>query len=207
MAPLLIDHGCQTSRRVALLRQTAFMSKVAHLPAVEAWKVAGGELLWWPDGILLRRWSTGMDELLLLLLLGLLLMELPRLELWALAPILLLLWSTQLIPRWGIHHAVLWWSTARTTAASGSRHHPLPLFLIGLTNSLHHPLLVNGSTHQLIVRQAREMYQALLQMDGEPYTVQVGLLLIHVDVVGAILSQGVELPHVVEYTVASFLKV
>jgi hypothetical protein len=44
-------------------------------------------------------------------------------------------------------------------------------------------------------------------MDGEPYTVQVGLLFIHIDVVCAILSQGVELPHVVEYTMVPLLKV
>jgi hypothetical protein len=43
--------------------------------------------------------------------------------------------------------------------------------------------LVDGCTCQLIVRQAREMHQALLQMDGEPYMVQVGLLFILVDVV------------------------
>jgi hypothetical protein len=43
----------------------------------------------------------------LLLLLRLLLLELPWLELWAMAPILLLLWSTQLTLRWGIHHAIL----------------------------------------------------------------------------------------------------
>jgi hypothetical protein len=95
---------------------------------------------------------------LLLLLLWLLLLELSWLELWAMAPILLLLWSMQLTPRWGIHHVVFWRSTARTTAASGSRHQPLPVFLIGLSNNLHHPLLVNGYTHQLIVRQAGEMY-------------------------------------------------
>jgi hypothetical protein len=47
----------------------------------------------------------------------------------------------------------------------------------------------------------------LLQVDGEPYMVQVGLLFIHVDMVGAILSQGVELPHVVEYTTVPLLKV
>jgi hypothetical protein len=100
MAPLLIDHGCRGSRRVALLGQAAFSSEVAHLLTVEAWKVAGGKLLWWPDGSLLRQWNRGTVELLLLL-------ELPRLELWAMAPILLLMWSTQLTPRWGIQHAVL----------------------------------------------------------------------------------------------------
>jgi hypothetical protein len=122
-------------------------------------------------------------------------------------PILLLLWSMQLTPGWGIHHATLWRSTARTTAASGSRYHPLPLFLIGLSNNPHHPLLVNGCTCQLGVRQVREMYQALLQMDGESHMVQVGLLFIRVDMLCAILSQGVELPHVVEYTVVPLLKV
>jgi hypothetical protein len=69
---------------------------VAHLLIVEAWKVASGKLLWWPNGSLLRWWSRGTVELLLLLLL--LLLELSRLELWVMAPILLLLWSTQLTP-------------------------------------------------------------------------------------------------------------
>jgi hypothetical protein len=58
-------------------------------PTVEAWNVAGGKLLWWPDGSLLWRWSRGMVELLWSLLL-----ELSRLELWAMTQILLLLWST-----------------------------------------------------------------------------------------------------------------
>jgi hypothetical protein len=101
MTPLLIDHGCQSSRRVALLGQMTFSSKVAHLPAVEAWKVASGKLLSWPDGSLLRRWCRGMVELLLLLL------ELLRLELWMMDPVLLLLWSMQLTPGWGIHHKIL----------------------------------------------------------------------------------------------------
>jgi hypothetical protein len=45
------------------------LSKVAHLPAIEAWKVAGRKLLWWLDGSLLQWWSRGTVELLLLLLL------------------------------------------------------------------------------------------------------------------------------------------
>jgi hypothetical protein len=44
-------------------------------------------------------------------------------------------------------------------------------------------------------------------MDGEPYTLLVRLLFIRVNVVCAILSQGVQLPRVVEYTVVSLLKV
>jgi hypothetical protein len=147
MAPLLIYHGCRSSRRPTLLAQAALLSEVTHLLTGEAWKIACGKLLWWPDGSLLWWWGRGMVELLLLLLLQLLL----RMELWAMGPIPLLLWSTQLTPGWGIHHAVLWRSTARTTAISGSRHHPFPPFLIGLTNGLHHPLLVNGYTCQLIV--------------------------------------------------------
>jgi hypothetical protein len=51
------------------------------------------------------------------------------------------------------------------------------------------------------------MHQALLQMDGEPCTVHVGLLFICVDVVCAISSQGVELPHVVGYTMVPLIKV
>jgi hypothetical protein len=51
------------------------------------------------------------------------------------------------------------------------------------------------------------MYQVLLQMDGEPCMVQVCLLFICVDVVCPILSQGVELFRVVEYTVVPLLKV
>jgi hypothetical protein len=85
---------------------------------------------------------------LVLLLLQLLLLELSLLVLWAIAPILLLLRSAQLTPRWGIHLAVLRTSTARTTTDRESRHHPLPLLLIGLSNGLHHPLLINGCTRQ-----------------------------------------------------------
>jgi hypothetical protein len=44
-------------------------------------------------------------------------------------------------------------------------------------------------------------------MDGEPHTVQVDLLFIRVDMVCAILSQGVELSCIVEYTVVFLLKV
>jgi hypothetical protein len=112
-----------------------------------------------------------MVELLLLLLLQLLLLELPRLELWVIALILLLLRSAQLTLRWGIHYAVLGRSTARTTTASGYKHHPFPLLLINLNNDLHHSLLINGCTRQLVVRQASKLYRALLQVDGESCTV------------------------------------
>jgi hypothetical protein len=82
----------------------------------------------------------------------LLLLKLPQLQLWVIALILLLLCSTQLTPRWGIHHAVLGRSTARTTTASISMHHLLPLRFVNLGNGLHHSLLINGHTCQLIVR-------------------------------------------------------
>jgi hypothetical protein len=71
------------------------MCEMSQLPSVEARKVTVGSLLWWPDSNLLWRWGRSTVELLLLLLLlWLLLLELPRLELWAITPILLLLWST-----------------------------------------------------------------------------------------------------------------
>jgi hypothetical protein len=44
-------------------------------------------------------------------------------------------------------------------------------------------------------------------MDGEPCTVQDGLLFIREDVVCDILSQGIELPRVVEYTMVPLLNV
>jgi hypothetical protein len=57
------------------------------------------------------------------------------------------------------------------------------------------------------VGQASELYQVHLQLDGEPWMVQVGLLVIRVNVVGPTLCKSVELPHVVEYTVVPLLKV
>jgi hypothetical protein len=89
----------------------------------------------------------------------------------------------QLTPRQGIHHAILGRSTARTTTASGSRHHLFPFLLVNLDNVLHHFLLINGRTCQLIVRQTSKLYQVLLQVDDESDMVHVGLFLIHVDVV------------------------
>jgi hypothetical protein len=59
------------------------------------------------------------------------------LELRAIAQVLLLLQSTQLTPRWGIHHVVLGRITARTTTGIECRHHSFSLLLIGLSNSLH----------------------------------------------------------------------
>jgi hypothetical protein len=44
-------------------------------------------------------------------------------------------------------------------------------------------------------------------MDGESYSVQVGLLFIRINVVCAILSQGDELSRVVEFTAVQLLKV
>jgi hypothetical protein len=129
-------------------------------------------------------WGRSTVELLLLpLLLWLWSLKLPWLELRVISPILLLLWSTQLTPRWGIHHAILWRSTARITTSRRSWHHLLPLFLIGLGNGLHHPFMVSGGTCQLVVRQVGEMYQTILQVDGEPCMVHVGLLLICINVI------------------------
>jgi hypothetical protein len=76
--------------------------KVTHLSTVEAWKVAGGSLLWWLDCSLLQQWNRSMVELLLLLW-----QELPLLVLWVIAHILLLLRSVQLPRGWGIHYVVV----------------------------------------------------------------------------------------------------
>jgi hypothetical protein len=60
---------------------------MSQLPTVEARKVTVGSLLWWPDCNLLWRWGRSTVELLFfLLLLRLLLLELPWLELWVIAP-------------------------------------------------------------------------------------------------------------------------
>jgi hypothetical protein len=159
----------------------ASMSKVPHLPVVEAWKVAGGKLLWWPNDCLLRRWCRSVVELLLMLLL--LQLELPLLVLRAIAPILLLLRSAQLTPRWGIHYAVLRRSTARTITSRGSMHHPLPLLLLDLSNSLHCPFLINGGTCQFIVGQVGGLNHVVLQLDGKPFMEEVGFLLIRINMI------------------------
>jgi hypothetical protein len=67
-----------------LLGLVALSSKVPHLPAVVARKVTGGKLMLWLDGSLLQQWGRSMVELLLMCLL-----ELPQLELWVIAPVLL----------------------------------------------------------------------------------------------------------------------
>jgi hypothetical protein len=74
-----------------LLGLAALLNKVPHLPVVVPGKDTGGKLLWWSDGSLLQWWGRSTVELLLLCLL-----ELPWLELWAIAPVLLWLWSVQL---------------------------------------------------------------------------------------------------------------
>jgi hypothetical protein len=166
LAPLLINNRSRSSLQIAFLGLAAFASKVPHLPTVEARKVASGRLLQWPDCSLLQRWSRSTVELLLLLLL--LQLELPLLVLRVIAQILQLLRSAQLSRRWGIHHVVLGRSTTKPTTSRGSRHHPLPFLLFGLSNGLHRPLLINGSTRQVIIEQVGRLYQAILQLMVSP---------------------------------------
>jgi hypothetical protein len=56
--------------------------------------------------------------------------------------------------------------SARPTTARGSRHDPLPLLLLDLSNDLHCPLLINGGTRQVIVGQVMGLNQAILALDG-----------------------------------------
>jgi hypothetical protein len=44
---------------------------------------------------------------------------------------------------WHINHAILWWSTTRTTSG-GSWHCRLPLLFLGRFTSLHSALLINA---------------------------------------------------------------
>jgi hypothetical protein len=69
------------------------------------------------------------------------------------------------------------------TTARGSRHHPLPLLLLSLNNGFHRPLLINGSTHQVIVGYIGVLHQLVLKLDDQPCMVEVDFLLIHVNVV------------------------
>jgi hypothetical protein len=57
------------------------MREMSYLSTAEAWKVAVGSLLWWPNYSVLRQWGGSTVELLLLLVL------------WVIAPMLLLLRS------------------------------------------------------------------------------------------------------------------
>jgi hypothetical protein len=70
------------------------------------------------------------------------------LELWAIAPELQR--SARLSHGWRINHAVLQWSTARTTSG-GCEHDPLPLLFLCYLTSLHGALLINGGAGQVIV--------------------------------------------------------
>jgi hypothetical protein len=150
MAPLLIDHGWQSSRRVALLTQAPFSSKVAIFSQLKHGKLLAGNYC---GGLMAAYCGSGVGAWLnrYYCSCGYCCWNCRG---WNCgdSPNSAAVGVDAANPRWGIHHAVLWRSTARTTAASRSRHHPLPLFLIGLSNSLHHPLLVDGCTCQLIVR-------------------------------------------------------
>jgi hypothetical protein len=120
-------------RCIAQLGLTTVLGEVADFPTIVARVTSRCKLLWWHDChlLLLLCWWSAVVLLLL----------------WAVA---LELWrrAGQLSRGWGVDHAVLWGSTART-ASGGSWHCPLLLFsrFIGL----HGALLVNGSTCKLVV--------------------------------------------------------
>jgi hypothetical protein len=101
----------------------------------------------------------------------------------------------------GIHHVIFQRSTDRSTASKESRHDPLPLPLFDVSTCLHRPLLVYGSTCQVIVGQVGGLDQMVLQLDGEPLVEHVSFLLFPADMLGPILGEGVELASVVIHSV------
>jgi hypothetical protein len=58
-------------------------------------------------------------------------------------------------------------------------HDPLPLLLLSLSNGLYCHLLVYGGTRYVVVGQVGALDQAVLQLDGKPFAVEVSFLLIH----------------------------
>jgi hypothetical protein len=116
------------------------------------------------------------------------------LELQAVAPSL---WrSVQLSHGGHVNHAVLQWSTARTSPG-GSWHGPLSLLFLCCLTSLHGALLIYGGTGQVIVRQAQILNQAVLQLNIEPLAVELSFLCISVNMVPTILCHVVKLLSVV----------
>jgi hypothetical protein len=83
-----------------------------------------------------------------------------------------------------------WGSTARTTFG-GSSHSPL--LLLSHFTSLHSALLINGSASQVIVRQAQILNQAVLQLNIEPFAIELGLLRVSVNMMPTVLCQVVKL--------------
>jgi hypothetical protein len=93
---MLVHPNSWNTRCIAQPELTAVLGEVADFPAIVAWVTDRRKLVWWPD----------YDLLLMLLLLWVI-----ALELW---------WRVaRLSCEWGVDHAVLRGSTART-ASGGS---------------------------------------------------------------------------------------
>jgi hypothetical protein len=101
----------------------------------------------------------------------------------------------QLSHRWRVNHAVLWWSTTRTTGGS-SWHGPLLLLFLSCLTSLHGALQINGGAGKVIVGQIQVLNQVVLQLNIEPLTIELGLLGITVNMMPTVLCQVVKLPGV-----------
>jgi hypothetical protein len=100
---MLVHPNSWNTRCIAQLELATVLGEVVDFPAVVARVTGRCKLLWWPNcHLLLCWWST----VVLLLLL-----QAVALELWRRA--------VRLSRGWGVNHAVLWGSSART-ASGGS---------------------------------------------------------------------------------------
>jgi hypothetical protein len=101
---MLVHPNSWNTRWIALLGLTTVLGEVADFPAIVAWVTGRCTLLWWPDcHLLLLCWQS---IVVLLLLLQAVALELGRR-------------AVRLPREWGVDHAVLQGSTART-ASGGS---------------------------------------------------------------------------------------
>jgi hypothetical protein len=166
---------------------------VSNLPTVIAWVPHWCDLLWWPSAPLLLWSERGTTELLWLLLLKLL----------AVAPKLRR--SVQLSRGWCVNHAVLWWSTARTTSG-GSWNCPLLLLFLSHLTTLHGALLINGSASKIVVGQVQVLNQVVLQLNNEPLVIELGLLSIAVNMMSTVLCQVVKLLDVLIHRVVPLMQ-
>jgi hypothetical protein len=153
-----------------LVDSVVVSSKVAGLPAIEAWVARWRGLLRCSElCCLLRVGGSTRVHLLLRLLLRLLLV------LWVMAP---LWWQS-------VNHAVLHWSTPRTTPRQ-SLHGPLPL-LLSVQAGARGTLLIDSITHKGVEREVTKQNIALMKLSTKPLPKKLCIHLIGVHMTSTIL--------------------